>query len=65
MGDIMEHDICKLFKKDDPVLEYIMRELEYAEEAKYSQNVSPCEYIRLQARYEAFKEMRDKYCEGK
>lgn len=58
----MENDICKLLKREDPFLQFIMRELEYAEEAKYSSNLSPCEYIRLQARYEALKDVRDEYC---
>lgn len=60
----MEHDICKLLNKEDPVLEHIMAELEYAEEAKYTENLSPCEYIRLQSRYETLKEIRDIYCEN-
>lgn len=58
----MEKDICKLFNKEDSFLEFVMRELEYAEEAKYSQNLSSCEYIRLQSRYETLKEVRDEYC---
>lgn len=58
----MEADICKLFNKEDPVLEHIMAELEYAEEAKYNENLSPCEYIRIQSRYETLKEIRDIYC---
>lgn len=58
----MEHDICELLHKNNAFLEFVMKELEYAEEAKYNDNLSPCEYIRLQARYEAFKEVRDEYC---
>lgn len=49
----------------DKHLEFIMRELEHCDDMLYNENLSAANFIYWQTRKEAFKEIRDDYCEFK
>lgn len=46
----------------DKYLQYIMRELEHAEEMIYNENLSAANYIYWKTKKEVLSEVRDKYC---
>lgn len=61
---MLDKDLCRVAGIDE-FLQYLMAELEDAEEILYNSNLSSSNYIHWRARRDTLAELRDKYCEGK
>lgn len=58
---MLDPQVCKLFGVDE-FTQFIMKELDQAEDQLYDPQLTPIRYIEIRSRYDAFKEVRDTYC---
>lgn len=58
---MLDKDLCRVASIDE-FLQYLMAELEDAEEMLYNSNLSASNYIYWRARKDTLSELRDEYC---
>ena len=59
---MLDKELCELFGVDE-FKQYIMKELDWAEEQLYDEHLPPIRYIEVKSKYDTLKAVRDKYCE--